>query len=396
MSPFTGVVYDPPPADPVVRFPEIDATNWANASHNRPIGTPGPAGPVTCVGGGVNGCHGSGHGSDQLNLLAPADNGQVTISPTDFCYGCHVLGGTSTKDINTQFTELADGATLGIQPIASVSGATPIDNYHDISQITCVNCHSPHVDNTSALVPELVTPVIGDPDTAVPVSTYSRLGSYNEDGKSFNYYSTTADLDPVNPEGGAGGFTAPDYIQFCLACHDGTTPPGVTMTANMTNMADAYSPVGAPSTDKHGIGVPSGQGTSTNRGGMKVPWVTAGDATTDNDPSGPYAAMNCTTCHGAHGTGNIFNLRTSITVAGVTMSVGGTGANADNYDTIRTPDPTFYTLPPMNGRNVDVVNGFQEDHMWGAWCTFCHKMDGHGKDELVSCTGGHMHGGGAF
>ena len=269
--------------------------------------------------------------------------------------------------------------------------ATPIDNYHDTSQITCANCHSPHVDNTSA-----APPVLGDPDTAVPVSTYSRLGSYNEDGKSFNYYSTTADLDPVNPEGGAGGFTAPDYIQFCLACHDGTTPPGVTMTANMTNMADAYSPVGAPSTDKHGIGVPSGQGTSTNRGGMKVPWVTAGDATTDNDPSGPYAAMNCTTCHGAHGTGNIFNLRTSITVAGVQMSVGGTGANANNYDTTRTPDPTFYTLPPLaeTFRNSGVF--IQEDHSWGAWCTFCHKMDGHGKDELVNCTGGHMHGGGAF
>ena len=245
------------------------------------------------------------------------------------------------------------------------------------------------MDNTSAS-----PPVLGDPDTGVPVAAYNRLGSYNEDGKTFNYYSATTDLDPVNPEGSAGGFTEPDYIQFCLACHDGTTPPGVTMTANMINIADAYSPVGAGSTDVHGIGVPSGSGSSTNRGGMKEPWVTAADAANDWDPTGPYAALNCNTCHGAHGTGNIFNLRTSITVAGVQMSVGGVG---NMPVPARITDPTVYTLPPMNGRNVDEINGFQEDHYWGVWCTFCHKMDGHqGKAEEDSCTSGHMHGGGAF
>ena len=40
----------------------------------------------------------------------------------------------------------------------------------------------------------------------------------------------------------------------------------------------------------------------------------------------------------------------------------------------------------------------QEDHYWGAWCSFCHKMDGGhpAKVEIDSCTNGHMHGGGAF
>ena len=146
-----------------------------------------------------------------------------------------------------------------------------------------------------------------------------------------------------------------------------------------------------------GSGGAAGQDGSTNKGGMKVPWVTSAAAAIDNDPSGDYSSMNCNTCHGAHGTGNIFNLRTSITVAGVQMSVGGVGANAGIWDPARNPDPTVYTLPPINGRNVDPVNGFQNTHYWGAWCTFCHKMDGHpGKTEPDSCTNGHMHGGGAF
>jgi hypothetical protein len=368
--------------------PIIDPTAWSAAGHNRPSGT-FPTSPVSCMGDGVNGCHGSGHGSQQVALLADAAG--PTVSVQNFCINCHD-GAPASTDIQAEFASLADGATLRVQAITSKSGATPIDNYHDTNAVSCPACHSPHVDNTSATLP-----VLGDPDTSIPIAAYSPLGGYNEDSKSFNYYNTTGDLDPVNPEGSAGGFTEPDYIQFCLACHDGTTPPGVTMTVDMTNMADAYSPVGASSTDVHGSGGAAGQDGSTNKGGMKVPWVTSAAAAIDNDPSGDYSSMNCNTCHGAHGTGNIFNLRTSITVAGVQMSVGGVGANAGIWDPARNPDPTVYTLPPINGRNVDPVNGFQNTHYWGAWCTFCHKMDGHpGKTEPDSCTNGHMHGGGAF
>ena len=85
------------------------------------------------------------------------------------------------------------------------------------------------------------------------------------------------------------------------------------------------------------------------------------------------------------------------------MSVGGEvpGSNNEfNYDPARTPDPTVYILPPLVGggnKSVDLVNGVQTDHYWGAWCSFCHKMNGHpSKAETDSCTNGHMHGNGAF
>jgi hypothetical protein len=355
-SPFTGS--GPPPV--------IDATAWTNASHNRPVATSGSS-PVTCVGGGANGCHGSGHGSEQNWLLAPA--GGPTSSAIDLCYTCHDSDGPSTLDIQSEFAAL--DAAPNVIPVTSGGGAT-VDNRHELTQVACNECHSPHINNDA-------NPV-ADPDTNLPLATYSSTGSYNEDGHTFAYNSG-GNYDPLNPEGNpSGGFTEPDYIQFCLTCHDGTTPPGVSPTASMINIATAYN-----GTDQHGSG-DGGTGSKTSKGGLKAPWVNATNDAADNDPAQNYAAMNCTTCHGAHGTGSIYNLRESITVAGQVMTVGGVGGFTD--------EPAYfgsstYTLP--------VIGSNQEDHYWGAWCSFCHKGDGHpGKVEADACTGAHMHGGGSF
>jgi len=163
------------------------------------------------------------------------------------------------------------------------------------------------------------------------------------------------------------------------------------MAPNMVNLATAWS-----ADDQHGRGVGS-NGPSTSKGGLKVPWVspttaqnrcTPNDNAANCDPSAGYAAMNCTTCHGAHGSGSIFNLKSSISVAGVQMTVGGIGIFTSALGFTAEGSST-YTLP--------LIGGAQTDHYWGGWCTFCHKMDSHpGKVEADQCTGGHMHGGGAF
>ena len=355
-SPFTGS------GAPAV----IDATAWSNAAHNRPVATSGSS-PVTCVGGGANGCHASGHGSEQNWLLAPAAG--PTSSAVDLCYTCHDSDGPSTLDIQSEFAAL--DAAPNVIPVTSGSGAI-VDNRHELTQVACNECHSPHINNDA-------NPV-ADPDTDLALATYSSTGSYNEDGHTFAYNSG-GNYDPLNPEGNlTGGFTEPDYIQFCLTCHDGTTPPGVSPTASMINIATAYN-----GTDQHGSG-DGGTGSKTSKGGLKFPYVNSTNDAADNDPSQNYAAMNCTTCHGAHGTGNIFNLRESITVAGTVMTVGGA---AGFLDEAAYAGSSTYTLP--------VIGSNQEDHYWGAWCTFCHKGDAHpGKVEADACTGGHMHGGGSF
>ena len=86
----------------------------------------------------------------------------------------------------------------------------------------------------------------------------------------------------------------------------------------------------------------------------------------------------------ANGTGNIYNLRESITVGGQPMSTGGKpGSDFENIVT------TTYTLPD-NGSG-------QEKDVYGAWCTFCHNMNAHADvTEVSNCNSGHRHGGNNF
>lgn len=350
-SPFTGSGA-PPVIDPVA---------WSSAAHNRPSAT-FPASPVTCVGNGANGCHGSGHGSEQLTLLAPAAG--PNDSPANFCFNCHDADGPSLIDITAQFSSATNYVATG-------NGGATVDQRHDLTVVSCKDCHSPHVNNTA-------NPV-ADPDTALPLATYSPANSYTDDGHNFGY-DAGGNLDPTNPEGSAGGFTEPDYIQFCLTCHDGTAPPGVTVDPNLENIATSFSG------RQHGAGEGS-TGSRSGKGNLKVPWTTASDYAAGNDPSSAYAALNCTTCHGPHGSDNIFNLRSSITVAGVQMEIGGEPGS-------QFPKPTFsgttYTLPTIN-------SGSQVRLEWGAWCSFCHNMNAHaGVDETTACNTGHVHGGNNF
>ncbi len=118
---------------------------------------------------------------------------------------------------------------------------------------------------------------------------------------------------------------------------------------------------------------------------MKAPWTTGGDSK-DEDPSAPYASFPCTICHGPHGSGSIFNLRTSINVAGTQMSTGSYGTG-DDMDSIIG---TYYELPRYGAGST------QENRVWGAWCTFCHQLSAHGYGEAQVCRSGHQHGGSNF
>jgi hypothetical protein len=414
-SPFTGTV----PATFATRA--LDETAWGMAGHNRTVGgvvltdgvTPITTGTeVTCVGDGQNGCHASGHGTESNFLLAswnagvgnPATN--TPESPNQFCINCHDADGPSSIDAPDQFNNIGLDPNTGLRELTNfrttADDGAPVNQRHDVFNtpdntvfpnytdgdqdysggfVTCKDCHSPHADNAERMA---------DPDTGILLPDYDVTNTYTEDGATLNYDLDGAQ-DPINPEGSAGGFSEPDYIQFCLTCHDGpgNAPPGVVMDSSMRNIADDY--IG----DYHGAGAGSGIGASINKGGLKVPWVTQADFDAGRDPSAHYAAMNCTTCHGAHGSDNIFNLRSSITVAGVQLEVGGDGAGVPLP--ARIADPKVYDLPRTTetARNSGIF--VQADHDWGAWCSFCHRMTTHAsKVETDSCTKGHKHGGGAF
>jgi hypothetical protein len=375
----------------------IDATVWANSSHDRPVATSGSS-PVTCVGGGANGCHGSGHGSENAKLLHPADTAITVDHATGLCTECHDSDGPSSFNIDAQFntgtnyrTTAEDGANVNQRhditntPTDFATG----DQTNSGGLVTCKDCHAPHANNTANPVFELDALQL-DPPQFVALPTYDPTGSYNEDTYNFFYDSglqgggAATNRDPTFPLDVGARVPEPDYIQFCLACHDGTPPSAsVTMSTSLINMAAAWN------NDQHGNGDAS-TGTSIGKGNLKPPWNTQATYEAGDDPAVNYAALNCTTCHGAHGSGNIFNLRESITVAGVVMSTGCPGGEAwCSGSEFAGITGTSYTLP-VNG-------GSQNDHEWGAWCTFCHNMSAHrGVDETTGCTSGHKHNANSF
>jgi hypothetical protein len=349
-----------------------DTSLWDNAGHNNST-------TIGCVG-----CH-VGHGSTAASLLDPDPPAFPTgANPsdydTDFCINCHDADGPSSKDIATKLsypTETITGINRGFEAL--------MNNRHDVryddkqysgASLECKDCHSPHIDSLSDPV--------RNPDDGSIVPDYDFCngsnGIYNYNSSPNGDCSTGSNLDPLNPAGKPNNnYVEPDHIAFCLVCHDGTLPAGsnASMGTNpVLDMQTAYFNDGN-TTDKHGIAT----GNEAGQGYLKFPWTPNG-ATSDITQG--YAALNCTTCHDAHGSGNIFNLRTSITVAGEVMETGGWAG-----DTIGETQVTEYFLPPNGTEGQDM-------YYWGAWCSFCHQMESHGRSETQACNTGHKHGGGNF
>ena len=213
-------------------------------------------------------------------------------------------------------------------------------------------------------------------------------------------------IDATAATAGCDTDPEPDMITFCLVCHDSAgndtpqlVPAGVTLSPDLLNIADTYS-----ATDYHGAPA----GSNSANGFMKAPWqdINAnGDGTWANaELTEAYAALQCTTCHDGHGSDNIFHLKTQINVRGVQLWVGGgPGSGIEGNPFTAASDHGFgdttYRLPCFIGStqvSCDEPGASQQDHKWGAWCSFCHDEQTHGRAEGDTCRTGHRHGGGAF
>jgi predicted CXXCH cytochrome family protein len=173
---------------------------------------------------------------------------------------------------------------------------------------------------------------------------------------------------------------APDYVGFCLTCHDGSAPAGAEAANNLENVAAHYL-----GNDQHG----AQECCSSNNGYLKSVWNP--NAGAGNDHTTPYAALQCTTCHDQHGTNNIYHLKQSITVNGQQMTI---------YDGTTTD----YTLPCLDTDERTVIpctqaNATQYYRHWAAYCSFCHVHTNHNyppNNEDTTCSAAHVHGGSNF
>jgi hypothetical protein len=305
---------------------QMDPSAWNSASHNSSAN----------VGSCVN-CHDNGHGSNKANILAPY-NYTSTGSPTDdlmvqeeyFCYTCHKSGG-SASDIMTKYTL----PTRWVQSAAGENNLTTLNDRHDISttdqstgtphsgaKIECVSCHNPHADNASLKV-------IADPD---PTDGRVPGAKYFTQGNSTDFMS-----------------------DWCLDCHDGSYPTGVTPPTNA--LVNIY---GSMSVNTHGAG-------SGNVGTLE-----SGFGYTIN------SIVQCMQCHGSHvqaptnvsGASNLFTILTTIRNATDTADIPTDGGTF-NYELTNNN----VTTPTLSGYNM---------------CNTCHQNSmGTNKTNCYSC---HYHG----
>lgn len=147
------------------------------------------------------------------------------------------------------------------------------------------------------------------------------------------------------------GEQIPDYVSFCLQCHDNTWAADGSVSGPsvaIKNVAEGYLD---PRVDEHGAA--SGSGNSTLRG----PYASYGSTT-------GVAPLPCTECHNPHGGDGIYNLR---------------------------------TLTNQYGREITLTSENIDTNEVAHWCSHCHDNPmnqlGSNKGKCFDC---HKHGGGKF
>ncbi len=272
------------------------------------------AGSTTCFD-----CHDNGHGSNKARLLAPFDytNDGDPDDPLRqeerFCYQCHD-GSVAATDVQAEFGR-------------SSHHNVALTDQADGSKVECIHCHDPHTASATAKVI--------NPDTGAPWS---------------------------------GALTA-----FCLTCHDGAPPAGVTFAGGGTG--SAVSP-------------------HSNQDVTPV--------------EGPFAT-ECRQCHEPHGADNLALIRSQVEVTtGITVGpITFTATSGPNsYDDGTSPATSRICVAchqdpnnpgyPMTNHEGGAGHGGGLDFT-ASDCTLCHPHDVDGDSSTLDgfmpdpkCTGCHQ------
>ncbi len=280
-------------------------------------------------------CHDNGHGSNKIKLMAPY-NAVSDGSANDpmrqeerFCYQCHD-GSVATTNIQTDF---------GRTSHHNVSDTDQVDG----SKVECANCHNPHFVSTSAK--------LSNPDNGTP-----------------------------------WGGTMTD---FCLACHDGAPPTGVTFAGGGSgNPLSTHSNVDVTGSEADFASLCTQcheQHGADNRSLIKTrievttsPLYTVGDilfsartgTNSFDDGTSPVTSRICVACHqDANNPGYPMSAHT-----------GGVG-HAGGLDFTAT-DCTL-----CHPHTVDNVSTTKDGFMPDPTCTGCHQFSV-GSRRQITGTGG--------
>jgi len=244
----------------------------------------------------------------------------------NLCYSCHDSNGPAVHDIKSKMA----GTATSTNPI---SGSwARVNTRHDISdadqswsgaRIECRDCHNPHLNNSdyNGVDRSKVRDPSTDPNTTAGADNF--IDTYN-----VNDPDRPGDLDPnILPESPAS--PVPDYVDFCLVCHDGSYPSWINPGTNPPAAINWESTSGDYHGGKYGGGY-SGKGYLKSRT-PSDPGYISGYTGADYRNLGSYTAadsyapMLCTDCHDPHGVNNnLFMIKETINnKSGISWTDGG-------------------------------------------------------------------------
>jgi predicted CXXCH cytochrome family protein len=283
----------------------------------------------------------------------------------ELCFKCHSVGFNYDQDVdrfygmtNSNTTNIYNNFNLAPREDTSTSGAK-VNNSHDIDEsdqtysgakVECGNCHNTHINNRLYAF-STDKSRIADPDDI----TKNFTEAYAKDAKFANgkfFYKDSNDLTA------SFDVSMPNFVNYCLKCHDGNASAGVIGATVPFNISTSYA--AASGADAHG----RGDGTGAD---LEYPYA-GNNPGESGTTANAYSAMNCNDCHDSHGTINLYNLKSSIYINGVEMiPSGGVSTVTDSY---------------YGGRD--------------GWCTSCHaslpSSPDHNLSAYANCGSCHYHG----
>jgi predicted CXXCH cytochrome family protein len=294
------------------------AGSWTNSAHHlRPFARNGGR-PLTCFGDGeTGGCH-NAHGSDNERLVSDT---WMMGSIFQTCFQCHDnrYGSVTNNAIS------GSGLANNIYQSFMFGGA----NKHDLTtgvfigtnrwELECTTCHNPHFVTGRYGEADQDKSPITRPDFSDPVNNPRAVGTNvwgDVPGEKMAAYGGTY----RTPAGDRfSGTQLPDYVTFCLDCHEPMPSPAqfpighgqLNYAADPHGLNSANSPNGKNSPPNwFACGQAAGWNGDDRTGTNAWPVIPRGrgDQIWSREPynhedriAGTNFVLSCTDCHEAHG-----------------------------------------------------------------------------------------------
>ncbi len=243
-----------------------------------------------------------------------ADTAALKQAEADGCFNCHNSASNSANGVNIQ-AKITAGATdrtrHDVDATAQVASG---------AKTPCSACHNVHAD-TRAL------PLANPDDIA--------------QGVALSADPFTSAPTAANP--------------WCLQCHDGTVPAGVTNRAGIRVISSSWT------SDYHGQTAGNGAG-----GTMLAPYVRGGSN-----------AVSCAACHDSHGSASVNHVPASVNGRAVATVAGG-----NDYKYLCAACHSGTGTNPTLDQKIDT---------WHAACVNCHG-ESHSFLKTANCDDCHKHG----